>query len=221
MATDYAKIEKTTKIHLKALLMISRIEGILISKRPPILEIDVNGLVYEVLAPMGTFYHLHETDARVMLFTHFVVREDAQQLYGFATTLERDLFRALIKVNGVGPKLALTLLSGMSAEQFLECIAMEDDLQLTRIPGIGKKTAQRLLIDIKDRLKDMDTQGITLDIDPTQPQTPSPQTDALAALSALGYKPAEAKKAINAIAKDNVDSEQLIKDALKWLTNGG
>lgn len=201
--------------------MISRIEGLLISKKPPILEINVHGLVYEVLAPMGTFYHLQETGVQIMLYTHFVVREDAQQLYGFATTTERDLFRALIKVNGVGPKLALTILSGMSAEQFLECITMEDAAQLTRIPGIGKKTAQRLLIDIKDRLKDMDTQGISLDATQMHSANPSPQADALAALTALGYKPTEAKKALTAVKADDADSEQLIKDALKWLTSGG
>jgi Holliday junction DNA helicase RuvA len=201
--------------------MISRIEGLLISKKPPVLEINVGGIVYAVLAPMGTFYHLHNLGAAVTLYTHFVVREDSQQLYGFATTTERDLFRALIKINGVGPKLALTILSGMSAEQFVECITMEDADQLTRIPGIGKKTAQRLLIDIKDRLKDMDTSGITLDATQLQSTTPTPQTDALAALTALGYKPTEAKKALAAINADDADSEQLIKDALQWLTGGG
>jgi len=200
--------------------MISRIEGLLISKKPPVLEINVNGIYYEVLAPMGTFYHLHDIGSSVMLYTHFVVREDSQQLYGFATTTERDLYRALIKINGVGPKLALTILSGMSAEQFLKCITMEDADQLTRIPGIGKKTAQRLLIDIKDRLKDMDTSGVSLDTSQLQSTTPSPQTDAFAALTTLGYKPAEAKKAIAAVKSDEANSEMIIKDALQWLTVG-
>jgi Holliday junction DNA helicase RuvA len=201
--------------------MISRIEGRLISKKPPLLEINVHGLVYEVLAPMGTFYHLTETGAPVMLYTHFVVREDAQQLYGFASVTERDLFRALIKVNGVGPKLGLTILSGMSAAQFIECISMEDADQLTRIPGIGKKTAQRLLIDIKDRLKEIDISGFNFKNMTPDLEESSPQSDALAALIALGYKLADAKKAISASAIENSTSEQHIKSALQWLTSGG
>ena len=200
--------------------MISRIEGLLISKKPPVLEINVHGIVYEVLAPMGTFYHLTESTP-VMLFTHFVVREDAHQLYGFASVTERSLFRALIKVNGVGPKLALTVLSGMSATQFMECITMEDADQLTRIPGIGKKTAQRLLIDIKDRLKEIDLSDVSLNTSAPHLEEHSPQADALAALTALGYKPVDAKKAITALKIDDANSEQLIKGALQWLTSGG
>ena len=211
----------TVVIIFRVIPMISRIEGLLISKKPPILEINVHGIVYEVLAPMGTFYHLTESAISVMLFTHFVVREDVQQLYGFASVTERDLFRALIKVNGVGPKLALTVLSSMSATQFMECVTMEDADQLTRIPGIGKKTAQRLLIDIKDRLKEIDWSDLSLNASMPLIEEHSPQADALAALTALGYKPADAKKAITALKIDDANSEQLIKGALQWLTSGG
>lgn len=200
--------------------MISRIEGILIQKKPPLLELNVNGLYYEILAPMGTFYGLTDLQSRVLLFTHLVIREDAHQLYGFTTAHERDLFRTLIKINGVGPKLGLTILSGMSAEQFFECVSLEDADQLVRIPGIGKKTAQRLLIEIKDKLKDLDMPFSDQHHDPTTHHAPSASTDALAALTALGYKPKDAQKALKAIDKEHQDSEQMIKDALQWLTQG-
>lgn len=200
--------------------MISRIEGILTIKKPPMLEINVNGLHYEVFAPMGTFYHLTKLNVPVSLYTHLVIREDAHQLYGFYETHERDLFRALIKITGVGPKLALTILSGMSPEHFLECIAMDDATQLTRIPGIGKKTAQRLLIDIKDRLKDIELPTSISSTMPIHQATPTPEGDALAALIALGYKPTEAARALKTTKKEGVNSETLIRDALQWLVRG-
>jgi Holliday junction DNA helicase RuvA len=199
--------------------MISRIQGLLTIKKPPMLEINVNGLHYEILAPMGTFYHLTQLNVPVSLYTHLVIREDAHQLYGFYEAHERDLFRALIKITGVGPKLALTILSGMSPEHFLECIASDDATQLTRIPGIGKKTAQRLLIDIKDRLKDVELPASVSSM-PMHQTAPTPQSDALAALAALGYKTTEAKRALKAIKKEDADSETLIRDALQWLVAG-
>ena len=198
--------------------MIGRIHGVLLEKQVPDLLVDVNGVGYEVLVPMTTIYQLPDIGQAVTLHTHFVVREDAQLLYGFATTTERSLFRALIKVNGVGPKLALTILSGIESNEFVRCVRDGDTVSLVRLPGVGKKTAERLLVEMKDRLKDwqIDSNIVgSVDNEPTLTGN-SILAEAESALVALGYKPQEASKAISAIDKSDIDSsEALIRLALK------
>lgn len=208
--------------------MIGRLTGKLLMKQAPELLVDIQGLGYEVLAPMSTFYQLPAVGEGVMLHTHLVVREDAQLLYGFASTAERELFRALIKVNGVGPKVALAILSGVSADEFVLLVNRGDAAALTRIPGIGKKTAERLLLDMRDRLKEWQT-DTSAEAQGTHPQNSmiegasQPDARLLAeeaetALIALGYRPAEATKMIVRVQKDNPDvvrSEELIRLALQ------
>lgn len=191
--------------------MIGRLQGILLEKQPPVLLIDVRGVSYEIEAPMSTFYHLPETGQEIILHTHFVVREDYQALYGFYQLTERKLFRSLIKVNGVGPKLALTILSGISPDDFVICVMNGDASSLTRLPGIGKKTAERLLIEMRDRLKDWQSQHIA-----STPKTISNQAsdEAVTALVALGYKPQEASRRVSQIAEEGMTVEQIIKAAL-------
>lgn len=195
--------------------MIGQLRGNVLAKTPPTLLLDVNGVGYEVHAPMSTFYALNDSPtATVTLLIHMVVREDAQLLYGFFSDNERQLFKSLIKVNGVGPKLALTLLSGMDVMQFTQCIHDNDSARLTQIPGIGKKTAERLIVEIKDRLSD-------ININTTNHSAVSSSTqDAVSALTALGYKPQEATKTIKAVFEPHLSSEDLIKLALQHMTKG-
>ncbi|HEV2614469.1 MAG TPA: Holliday junction branch migration protein RuvA [Gammaproteobacteria bacterium] len=181
--------------------MIGRLRGILLEKQPPNLLIDVNGVGYEVQASMTTFYQLPEINQSINLFTHFVVREDAQLLFGFFTQDERVLFRALLKVNGVGPKLALTILSGVSPDEFIRCINNGDSNSLVKLPGVGKKTADRLIIEMRDHNFTITTQ--------------SSEQDAVSALIALGYKPHEATRALHGIETSQQSSEELIRLALK------
>ena len=145
--------------------MIGRIKGVLLSKKPPVLLVDVHGVGYEIDAPMSTFYQLGETGSDVVLHTHLVVREDAHQLFGFATETERRLFRALIKVTGVGAKMALTILSGSSADEFARYVQDNDTASLTRLPGVGKKTAERLIVEMRDRLTDWVHGGVPAGIE--------------------------------------------------------
>jgi len=201
--------------------MIGRITGVLLEKQAPELLVDVNGVGYEIQAPMTTIYQLPEVGQVVVLHTHFVVREDAQLLYGFAELQERRLFRALIKVNGVGPKLALTILSGIETDEFVRCVRDGDTLSLVRLPGVGKKTAERLLVEMKDRLKDWQIDSIA---DESRASgmgfSNSITAEAESALIALGYKPQEAAKAIAAANNDSMtSSEQLIRAALKNMVN--
>ena len=197
--------------------MIGRIRGTLLHKQAPQLLIDVNGIGYEVSAPMSTFYNLPELDESITLHTHLVVREDAHTLYGFATENERAMFRALIKVNGVGAKLALTILSGISAEDFIVCVMDNDTAGLTRLPGVGKKTAERLIIEMRDKLKDWGTQ--TTDTSSGKPTTLVQPVDAVAdavsALIALGYKPPEASKMVRIVDAKDLPSEEIIRQALQ------
>lgn len=204
--------------------MIGRLKGILAEKMPPQLLVDVQGVGYEVEAPMSTFYQLPALGETVELFTHFVVREDAQLLFGFADRNERRLFRDLIKVNGVGPKLALTILSGIEASQFVRCVNDGDTNALVKLPGVGKKTAERLLIEMKDRLKDWATDPEVFELLPTesgQPVAPMAVSDgreeAEQALIALGYKPAQASKAVNGVYSAGMSTEELIRAALKGM----
>lgn len=200
--------------------MIGRLKGIVIEKQAPELLLDVNGVGYEVLAPMSTFYRLPGLGDPIVLYTHFVVREDAQQLYGFYDKQERSLFRTLIKVNGVGPKLALTILSGIEAADFVASVHRGDSDALVRLPGVGKKTAERLIIEMKDRLKDWQGEVTTTEtLTMVAPSTNQIVADAESALIALGYKPTEAAKAIAKLPSEFDNSEDMIRAALKAMVN--
>jgi Holliday junction DNA helicase RuvA len=192
--------------------MIGSVCGRIASKTPPQLTVDVGGLGYELEAPMSTFFLLPAVGEDVRLLTHLVVREDAHILYAFATENERRLFRSLIKVSGVGPKIALALLSGISVEAFALCVQNEDIAALTRVPGIGRKTAERLVVEMRDRL------GPTADptvIAATSTPAPNPEAEAFGALVALGYKPAEATRLLKAAGPGTHSTEELIRRALQ------
>jgi len=196
--------------------MIGRLHGILLEKQPPQLLLDVGGVGYEISAPMTTFYELPETGNEITLHTHLAVREDAHVLYGFLREQDRLLFRTLIKVSGVGPKLALAILSGMSADEFAGCVQDGDSALLTRLPGVGKKTAERLVVELKDRLKDWQGSTLTADIS-TNRAVPASDAlkDAISALVSLGYKPQEASRMVSQLESDGLASEELIRLALK------
>ena len=194
--------------------MIGRLTGQLLEKTPPSLVLDVQGVGYEVDAPMSTFYALPALNETISLYTHLVVREDAQLLYGFATRTERVVFRALLKVNGVGAKVALSILSGLSVDEFLACVASKDVTALVRVPGIGKKTAERLLIELQDKVDTLDVGGLSTG---TRPKTndATARTQAEEALAALGYKPAESTKLLDKHASSDETVEQMIRAALR------
>lgn len=193
--------------------MIGRIKGTLLEKHPPAILVDVQGIGYEIDVPMSTFYGLPDKGNAVELLTHFVVREDAQLLYGFATQLERQLFRALLKVNGVGAKVALSILSGMSADEFFQCVAQKDAVALTKVPGIGKKTAERLVVEMQDKVDTLAGGSVQPGI--SSPDTESVKSQALDALLALGYKQAEAKRMLDKHASDGQSVEDMIRAALR------
>lgn len=202
--------------------MIGQIQGTLLAKQPPEVLVDVNGVGYEIQMPMTCLYELPELGQPVTLCTHFVVREDAQLLYGFNTRQERTLFRQLIKAQGVGPKLALTIMSGMTANQFVQAVTHDDVSSLIKLPGVGRKTAERLVVEMRDRLANWsqtpatDAAGLDMsDLNPTLTPTSHPRDDALSALLALGYKQVQAEKAIRQVATDDMTSEMLIRQALK------
>ncbi|MBT1450025.1 Holliday junction branch migration protein RuvA [Glaciecola sp. XM2] len=204
--------------------MIGSLRGTITEKLPPDILLDVNGVGYEIQLPMTSFYQLPDVGAQVSLFTHFVVREDAQLLFGFIERSERSLFRVLIKANGVGPKLACTILSGMSASQFIHSVMHEDITALVKMPGVGKKTAERLVVELKDKLNDIDAPMSAAQLSaPVSDQTQAPvlmptasaKDEAISALVALGYKRVQAEQSIKAIFNEDASSEQLIRDALK------
>lgn len=197
--------------------MIGRLRGKLIEKQAPHLLIDVGGVGYEVEAPMTTIYKLPELHEEVTLYTHLHVREDAQLLFAFGEERERQLFRTLIKVNGVGAKMALTILSGMEADEFAQCIADGDAARLTRLPGVGKKTAERLIIEMRDRLKDWQSSPKSGpgSVDRSIEMNVEPSDEAVSALIGLGYKPQEASKYVLAVVADDMSSEDIIREALK------
>jgi len=200
--------------------MIGFLRGKLIAKTPPQLLLDVQGVGYEVEAPMTTFYDLPAIGEELQLFTHLVVREDAHILFAFSTETDRLMFRTLIKVNGVGPKLALTILSGQSAEEFHRCIHDNDVQTLVRLPGIGKKTAERLIIEMRDRLPDFsgsDTSKSGASSNSLH-SVNNPTQEAISALCALGYKPQDASKMVQNIAKEDKSCEQIIRLALQGTT---
>ncbi len=196
--------------------MIGRLKGILISKSPPHLLVDVQGVGYEVEAPMSTFYQLPAIESEVTLHTHLIVREDAHILCGFATDSERRLFRSLIRITGVGAKLALAILSGMSADEFARCVQDNDVTSLTRLPGVGKKTAERLIIEMRDRLVDWQTgEAAVLPNAAAQRLPADAGREAVSALIALGYRPQEASRMVQSVDSEGLSSEAIIREALK------
>lgn len=197
--------------------MIGFLRGKLVHKAPPFLVLDVQGVGYEVEAPMTTFYNLSPMGEEITLHTHLVVREDAHSLFGFSTEADRALFRTLIKVNGVGPKLALTILSGQSAEEFHRCIHDNDTQALVRLPGVGKKTAERLVIEMRDRLPDLGESAMTpIDsVGAVMPVIGKPRQEAVSALCSLGYKPVDASKMVQNINAEGKSCEEIIRLALQ------
>jgi Holliday junction DNA helicase RuvA len=194
--------------------MIGYLRGRLARKEPPSLLIDVNGVGYEVEAPMSTVFRLPATGEDVELQTHLVVREDQQTLYGFATEAERRLFRALLKVSGVGAKMALTILSGISVDDFAACVQSEDKAALTRLPGVGRKTAERLIVEMRDRLESglaVELPGNAGAVDGIQ----APRGEAFNALVSLGYKPGEARRMLDSVAEDVTTTEEILRQVLR------
>ncbi|MFL6602404.1 MAG: Holliday junction branch migration protein RuvA [Steroidobacteraceae bacterium] len=193
--------------------MIGSVHGRIASKAPPQLTVEVGGLGYELEAPMSTFFLLPAVGEDVRLLTHLVVREDAHILYAFATENERRLFRSLIKVSGVGPKIALALLSGISVEAFALCVQNQDIAALTRVPGIGRKTAERLVVEMRDRLGPAaDPANFAV---ASTPAIQNPEAEAFGALVALGYRPAEATRLLKAAGPGTHSTEELIRRALQ------
>jgi len=196
--------------------VIGRLCGEIVLKQPPFLMLDVNGVGYEIEAPMSTFYELPAVGERIILFTHLMIRDDAHVLYAFYQEQERLLFRTLLKISGVGGKMALAILSGMNAGEFSLCIQNEDVTALVRIPGVGKKTAQRLIIEMKDKLV---VTGSALTSSAAAPAAvqESPSSEAISALVALGYRPVEANRLVKAVEVEGLSSEELIRAALQSL----
>ncbi len=203
--------------------MIGRLSGTIIHKQPPELLLDVNGVGYEISAPMSTFYELPAEGQQVNILIHTHVREDALQLFGFATALERRFFKALIKISGVGAKMAVTILSGITAETFARYVQQDDSKALTKLPGVGAKTAQRLIIEMKDKLEkevfngmvQLPAGSLSASDELKTNQQDSPVEEAVNALMALGYKPPEASKMVSAVASQGETTEQLIRLALQ------
>ncbi len=195
--------------------MIGSLRGKLLSKQPPFLAIDVGGVGYELEAPMSTFYTLPAVGAEVTVCTHLVIRDDAHILYAFGTERERRLFRELLKVSNVGPKIALALLSGISVDGFLQCVEAEDTDALVRVPGVGRKTAERLLVEMRDRVKSFGAVSVTVAIPGTEGVNPGIQSEAFSALVALGYKPPEVTRLLKLAEAGAETTEDLIRRALQ------
>jgi len=195
--------------------MIARLSGTLLDKNPPYLVIDVHGVGYEVEAPLGVFTDLPENGTQVTILIHHHFSQDSQTLYGFASLGERELFRKLLKISGIGAKMGLTILSGASGEELARYVSTADVASLTRLPGIGKKTAERIIMELRDKLE-----GINVGTGSGLPATGSPiSTDPVSeaghALTSLGYKPAEVSRMISAVAKAGMDAEEIIRQALQ------
>ena len=200
--------------------MIGRLRGTLAEKQPPHLLLDVNGVGYELEVPMTTLYRLPALGEPLTLHTHLVVREDAHLLYGFFEKRERELFRELIRLNGVGPKLALALMSGLEVDELVRCVQTQDTAALVKVPGVGKKTAERLLVELKDRFKAWESipSIAPLVVEPQLAQAvSSAENDAVSALISLGYKPQEASRAVATVKEEGMSSEDLIRRALRGM----
>lgn len=194
--------------------MIGFLRGTVHEKKAPHVVIDVQGIGYDVETPMSSFFGLPAVGEAVLLRTHLVVREDAHILYGFATEQERELFRSLIKINGIGPKVALGILSGVSVDDFCQFVSDNNVSALVRLPGIGKKTAERLMLDMRDRLPEQVANGTAVSSDGVSHPV-SAIEEAISALIALGYKPQDAEKRAKAVANDGASSAQIIRSALQ------
>jgi len=195
--------------------MIGFLRGVLIDKQPPSLLLDVQGVGYEVEAPMTTFYDLPALGESVALFTHLAVREDAHTLYGFSKASDRSLFRSLIKVNGVGARLALTILSGMQASEFVLCVQAGDTAALVKLPGVGKKTAERLVVEMRDKLTDWGGGVAGASAATPRPDVVNPVEEAVSALMALGYKAHEASRLVRGVDAQHLSTEDIIRAALQ------
>jgi Holliday junction DNA helicase RuvA len=193
--------------------MIGSLRGVIAHKQAPMLLLEVGGVGYELEAPMSTFYELPAVGEEVRLLTHLVVRDDAHVLYGFASEGERRLFRNLLRVSGVGAKIALAILSGISVEGFAHCVRAEDAASLVKVPGIGRKTAERLIVEMRDRLDE--AQATAAAQPPTPGREPRAADEAYGALVALGYKPAEAARLLKKVDADGLGAEDIIREALK------
>lgn len=193
--------------------MIGLLRGTILRKQPPHLLVDVHGVGYEVEAPMSTFYDLPDVNAEVTLFTHLVVRDDAHILFGFGSEVERRFFRSLIRVNRIGSKLALAILSGINVDSFVRCVHENDIASLSRVPGIGKKTAERIVVEMRDRLDEIGSVNSTASM--------NPRDEALSALVSLGYKPQEAAQMLRNIKEEGLSSEELIRRALQGALRTG
>lgn len=202
--------------------MIGQLRGILLSKQPPALMLNVQGVGYELEAPMTTFYDLPQEGAELMLHTHLVVREDAQLLFGFSTENQRNLFRHLLRISGIGPRVGLAILSGLSVQEFHICINNEDAARLTKVPGIGRKTAERVILELRGK----QLPGMTADESiAVVGSTDEARTDAISALTALGYRARDAEKVIGQLAEraagdEIITSESLIRQALQSMSGG-
>lgn len=195
--------------------MIGQLTGKLLIKQPPLFMIDVNGVGYELQASMQCFYQLPELGQTLTLPTHLVVREDAQTLYGFCDQTEKRLFQTLIKVSGVGPKLAITILSGIAPDAFVQCILLQDSAQLVKLPGVGKKKADRLILEMRDRLEDWHS-DLTVAASQDLPASVNQiLQEAISALVALGYKPQEASRVVSRVEANGKTCEDIIREALK------
>lgn len=198
--------------------MIGRLRGVLVDKQPPHLMLEVQGVGYELEASLSTFYHLPEVGVEVTLYTHLAVRDDSHNLYGFATPAERVLFRSLIRVSGIGAKLALLILSGMNVDAFTRCVQQGDTASLVRLPGVGKKTAERLIVEMRDRIGSLELDAAFTSVSGggLPPAAASPADDAVSALVALGYKPPEATRMVRSLDSiESLTSEQIIRLALQ------
>jgi Holliday junction DNA helicase RuvA len=196
--------------------LISRLQGVLVEKRPPWVVIDCHGVGYEVEVPMTTVWTLPELKATVSLLTHLIVRDDAHLLFGFATEPERKLFRSLIKVSGIGAKVALAILSGIETGDFVQCVHESNTARLTAVPGIGKKTAERLIVEMRDRVGDWAPVNVPANATAGN-TTGNAASDAISGLIALGYKPPEASRLVLELDSTGKSSEDIIREVLKRL----
>ena len=194
--------------------MIARLSGTLLDKTPPYLVIDVNGVGYEVEAPLGVFSDLPENGKQVTILIHHHFSQDSQTLYGFSTLGERELFRKLLKISGIGAKMALTILSGASGEELARYVATADVASLVRMPGIGKKTAERIIMELRDKLEGLNIGAGAGSVAGGSSISTDPATEASHALASLGYKPAEVSRMISTVAEVGMDAEEIIRKAL-------
>ena len=195
--------------------MIARLSGILLDKSPPLLVIDVNGVGYEVEAPLGVFSDLPENGQQVAIVIHHHFSQDSQTLYGFASLGEREVFRKLLKISGIGAKMALNILSGANGEELARYVSTADVASLTRLPGIGKKTAERIIMELRDKLTDIGTGAGGTAMPAGAPVATDPVTEASHALTSLGYKPAEVSRMVASVAEAGMDAEAIIRKALQ------